>query len=253
MPYRHVFFLRVFLWASYSHDRSTQVEGVFFSMAGERDERLIKSRARVRDHGEVFTPAWLVRAMCDLAEPAVGTIGSRVLEPACGDGNFLVEVLRRKLGAVRKAYGGASARAQLERFRAVSSLYGIDLLPDNVHACRERLYALWAESIPPWRWRRSQRRFDETAAAIRAVLARNILCGNTLSPDGNAGSPPIVLSEWCLPSAEGYERAAVPSAYEVTVTQLEWRLSDLWTRPNELCFTPAPLATHPACPYWEVR
>ena len=222
-------------------------------MAGEQDERLIKSRARVRDHGEVFTPAWLVRARCDLAEPAVGEIGSRVFEPACGDGNFLAEVLQRKLAAIHRRYGRVSARAQLERFRAVSSLYGIDLLPDNVHTCRERLYALWAADIPPWRWRRSQRRFDATAAAIRTVLARNILCGNTLSPNGNAESAPILLCEWCLPSAEGCTPAAVPSAYEVAVTQLEWRLSDLFARPNELFFTPAPVATHPPRPYWEVQ
>ena len=61
---------------------------------------LIKSKKRVADHGEVFTPSWLVEAMLDLVNDETQRIDSRFLEPACGSGNFLVRVLQRKLGAI---------------------------------------------------------------------------------------------------------------------------------------------------------
>ena len=114
--------------------------------AKETEQRLIKSRKRVRDHGEVFTPDWLVRDMCDLVAAQCADVGARFLEPACGDGNFLVEILRRKLRAARAEAGGRNdtARFRREAFRALTSLYGIDILPDNVSACRANLLRTWA-------------------------------------------------------------------------------------------------------------
>ncbi len=67
--------------------------------------RLVKSKARVADHAEVFTPPWLVEAMLDLVKAETERIDSRFLEPACGSGNFLVQILRRKLAAVELKYG----------------------------------------------------------------------------------------------------------------------------------------------------
>src|SRR6185312_6851418 len=67
--------------------------------------RLFKSKQRVADHGEVFTPAWMVEAMLNLVRDETERIDSRFLEPACGSGNFLVQVLRRKLVAVEVKYG----------------------------------------------------------------------------------------------------------------------------------------------------
>jgi N-6 DNA Methylase len=72
---------------------------------------LVKSKQRVADHGEVFTPAWMVEAMLDLVKDETQRIDSRVLEPACGSGNFLVQVLRRKLAAVELKY----SRSNFER------------------------------------------------------------------------------------------------------------------------------------------
>ena len=104
----------------------------FFMALGEK-QTLIKSRKRVRDHGEVFTPEWLVRDMCDLVAGACLRVGSRFLEPACGDGNFLAEILRRKLAAARQVAGGRgdSPVFRREAFRALTSLYGVDILPDK--------------------------------------------------------------------------------------------------------------------------
>jgi type I restriction-modification system DNA methylase subunit len=66
---------------------------------------LIKSKKRVADHGEVFTPKWLVEAMLDLVRGETERIDSRFLEPACGSGNFLIQVLKRKFGAVETKFG----------------------------------------------------------------------------------------------------------------------------------------------------
>ena len=105
----------------------------------------VKSRQRVADHGEVFTAEREVKAMCDLVLPETQRIDSRFLEPACGDGNFLAEVLSRKLAVVRKKYKRSTIDYEMNSLLAVSSLYGVDILADNVAACRERLYKLWAK------------------------------------------------------------------------------------------------------------
>ena len=103
-------------------------------------DKQIKSRERVVDHGEVFTNEREVNAMLDMVEGECERIDSRFLEPACGDGNFLAEVLRRKLEVVKRRYGSSSIDYERHAFVAVSSLYGVDLLSDNAAACRKRLF-----------------------------------------------------------------------------------------------------------------
>ena len=165
--------------------------------AKETEQRLIKSRKRVRDHGEVFTPDWLVRDMCDLVAAQCTDVGARFLEPACGDGNFLVEILRRKLDVARAEAGGRNdtARFRREAFRALTSLYGIDILPDNVSACRANLLRTWREAFGVDVFLR--RRFRVYRRAASAVLRRNIVWGNSLDPAGEAGeTSPIVFTVW---------------------------------------------------------
>lgn len=154
--------------------------------------RHIVSKQRVADHGEVFTRQREVNAMLDLVQQETERIDSRFLEPACGTGNFLAEVLERKLRVVDRRY----RRRQLEHERytllAVSSIYGIDLLEDNVVECRRRLLAIVE---------RHCRTFfnDEFLGTIRFVLDRNIIHGDALSLK-TVGNPPrpIVFSEWSL-------------------------------------------------------
>ena len=106
-------------------------------------EMQVKSKKRVVDHGEVFTAEREVKAMCDLVKQETERIESRFLEPACGNGNFLAEVLSRKLVVVKKRYGKSCSEYEKYAVLAVSSLYGVDILEDNVAECRERLYAIW--------------------------------------------------------------------------------------------------------------
>ena len=171
-------------------------------MAGQ-----IKSKKRVVDHGEVFTNEREVKAMCDLVAQECDRIDSRFLEPACGDGNFLAEILCRKLEAAKKRATPPKKKSpdpfeyERQSVIAVASIYGVDLLDDNVRACRQRLYDIWHkryESIC-----RSEAN-EECRAAVRFILSRNIVCGNALTlrcVDENQQdtNQPIVFSEWSMP------------------------------------------------------
>src|ERR1700757_1250416 len=106
---------------------------------------LVKSRQRVADHGEVFTPAWMVEAMLDLMKEETERIDSRFLEPACGSGNFLVRVLQRKLAAVEIKFGKSDFEKRHYALLALMSLYGIELLPDNIAECRASMLETLAE------------------------------------------------------------------------------------------------------------
>ena len=111
-------------------------------------EKQVKSKQRVADHGEVFTAEREVNAMLDLVKNETERIESRFLEPACGDGNFLAEILRRKLAVVQRKYGGARMHHDYEMWSmiAVMNIYGVELLPDNAAACRERLFNICTHS-----------------------------------------------------------------------------------------------------------
>src|SRR5213082_182453 len=85
---------------------------------------LIKSRKRVADHGEVFTPPWMVEAMLDLVKDETERLDSRFLEPACGSGNFLVRVLQRKLAAVQRKFEKSDFEKKHYALLALMCIYG---------------------------------------------------------------------------------------------------------------------------------
>ena len=105
---------------------------------------LVKSKERIADHGEVFTPAWMVEAMLDLVKGETERIDSRFLEPACGSGHFLVQILRRKLAAVELKYGKSEFERQHYALLALMSIYGIELLTDNIAECRANVLEILA-------------------------------------------------------------------------------------------------------------
>ena len=161
----------------------------------------VKSKKRVADHGEVFTNEREVNAMCDLVIQETERIDSRFLEPACGDGNFLIDILKRKLNIVKKKY--KKSIYDYERFSllAISSLYGVELLEDNVVACRKRLYDYWQSEYKIV----SKKEYDEKVSdSAKYILEHNIVCGNALSlkcvdDKGNDIETPIIFSEWTFP------------------------------------------------------
>lgn len=155
-------------------------------------EKQVKSRQRVADHGEVFTAEREVKAMCDLVKSETERIESRFLEPACGNGNFLAEVLARKLTVVKNRYGKNAADYERYSVLAVMSLYGVDILADNAQECRERLFALWDKEYTAVTKSFAN---DLCRQAVRYILQKNILCGNALTMEQADGSP-IVFAEW---------------------------------------------------------
>jgi SAM-dependent methyltransferase len=158
----------------------------------KKNENQVKSKKRVTDHGEVFTSEREVNAMLDLVKQETERIDSRFLEPACGTGNFLVEILRRKLAVVEQRYGKNQIEYERYSVIAVSSIYGIDLLQDNVEEARERLFDIFNEQYTK-KYKNNCK--EECRASVRFILERNILCGDalTLLTDNNE---PIVFSEW---------------------------------------------------------
>ncbi len=154
----------------------------------------IKSRQRVAKHGEVLTGEREVRAMLDLVKQETERIESRFLEPACGTGNFLVEILHRKLAVVEARYRSSRLEWERNAVLAVSAIYGIELQADNVEACRDRLFGAF-DAVYTKRYR--SRAIDQCRASVQYLLERNILCGNALTLETEGDKPgPIVFSEW---------------------------------------------------------
>ena len=149
---------------------------------------LVKSKQRVADHGEVFTPLWMVEAMLDLVKGETERIDARFLEPACGSGNFLVRVLQRKLAAVEVKFGRSDFEKRNYALLGLMCIYGIELLPDNIAECRENLLKIFADYLD----------VDETDDLYRAadyVLSQNLVHGDALTML-DSSKQPITFAEW---------------------------------------------------------
>jgi len=149
---------------------------------------LIKSKERVADHGEVFTPPWMVEAMLDLVKDESERIDSRFLEPACGSGNFLVRVLQRKLAAVELKFGKSDFERQHYALLGLMCIYGIELLADNIAECQENLMEIFAEYL-------NLNPSDDLYRAASSVLSVNLVHGDALTMRTQAGEP-ITFAEW---------------------------------------------------------
>ena len=169
-------------------------------MAVSEENNQIKSKERVAERGEVFTAEREVNAMCDLVANECLRPDSRFLEPACGDGNFLAVILKRKLAELRRKYKKSPRDYEKQAIVAIGSLYGVDIMNDNVIACRERLYKIWNEEYTDHCKNEAS---DETREAAKFIISRNIINGNALTlmcvdAECKDTSAPIVFSEWTL-------------------------------------------------------
>jgi N-6 DNA methylase len=149
---------------------------------------LLRSKQRVADHGEVFTPAWMVEAMLDLVKGETERIDSRFLEPACGSGNFLVRILQRKLAAVEFKFGKSDFEKRHYALLALMCTYGIELLADNITECRANLLEILADYI-------SLEESDDLYRAAFYVLSQNLIHGDALTMR-TSDSQPITFAEW---------------------------------------------------------
>ena len=207
----------------------------------------MKSKQRVADHGEVFTAEREVNAMLDLVKQETDRIDSRFLEPACGTGNFLTEVLIRKLSIVEKKY----KRNQLdfERYSvvAISSMYGVDILEDNIVECRDRLFDIFNNKYMKIYKKKSK---DSVRDSIKFILDKNIICGDALSLKTVGSNPiPITFSEWAMPFGSMIKRR---DYYFETLTN-DMKKDDLFSISENLksdtgmdVFIPHPVKSYPA-------
>ena len=178
----------IMLMTSFSNDEIAEKQKIKQkSNYDSSSSRLIKSKKRVKKFGEVFTPEFIVKRMCDLCEPTISQVDKKVFEPTCGNGNFLVEILNRKLNSVpdfyvkiKKQKNARSKKAQAEIYEfclilAISNVYAVDIQEDNVEESRERLKEAIYKHIKNIK---NSFFFLET---IDKILSSNIIIGNTLT------------------------------------------------------------------------
>lgn len=141
-------------------------------------EKQVKSKERVAARGEVFTAEREVKSMCDLVATQCDNVDATFLEPACGDGNFLAEILDRKLARVKKDAKSDNIAWEWLSVRAVASLYGVDIMQDNVEECRKRLFEKWNKA---YKGTCKKNRNEETCNTVQYILSKNIITGNALT------------------------------------------------------------------------
>ena len=203
------------------------------------------------DHGEVFTAEREVKAMCDLVKQETERIESRFLEPACGNGNFLAEVLSRKLAVVKSRYGKSPADYEKYSVLAITSIYGVELLQDNAAECRERLFALWDEAYTA---NNRQAADDQCREAVRFILKKNILCGDALTLRQADGSP-IIFAEWSFVTGNQIKRRDFAldellngHSEQMTLDMVGWEYDE-----EVQAFIPAPIREFPLTDYRRVQ
>lgn len=204
------------------------------------------ARQRVIDYGEVFTPPGLVNDMLDLVAHECERVESRFLEPACGDGNFLAEVLRRNFRTVDKRHSRDRQKWERDAILAVSSLYGIDLLADNVAACRNRLLDIiraahaekFSEPLP-----------EAAVRSVAYILAKNVLQGDALSLR-TVDDAPIVFPEWS--PVNGAQLKRRDFSYDNLLYHSEVSSRPLFSDLGEDIYLPTPVADFPPCHYLQL-
>ncbi len=210
-----------------------------------------KSKQRIADHGEVFTAEREVKAMLDLVKQETERIESRFLEPACGDGNFLAEILRRKLAVVKSRYGKYAADYERYAIIAVTSIYGVDILQDNVNDCRKRMFKIWDKKYTAICKKDAN---DDCREAMQYILRHNILCGDALTLKQADGTP-IIFAEWsavngCMIKRRDYR---LDQMLERHGQQMMSSMTD-WEYDEEVqAFIPLPIREYPPIHYRRVQ
>ena len=211
-------------------------------------DKQVISKQRVADHGEVLTSKREVNAMLDLVKQETERIESRFLEPACGTGNFLTEILERKLAVVEKRYGKSQLDYERYAILAVSSIYGIDILEDNVQRCRERLFEVFDEH---YRRLSKDKAKEPCREAIRFLLERNIVWGDALTLKAVGEKPGyIVFSEWSPVNGSMLKRRDF--TFHGLLTHESMKELPLFSDLGEDVFIPTPEKEYPPVHFMEI-
>jgi hypothetical protein len=201
------------------------------------DEKIIKSKKRIQNHGEVFTPKRIVNKMLDLpaVRDACQSLTATFLEPAAGEGTFLVEVLQRKLKMVAKQYGDDLARYEHHSLLALSTLYGVELLEDNALKCVMNLYQVYYEAYRQQATEQGKKMAGKVLDSAKLIISNNIAQGNFLTRRSADGHP-IVFSEWQPIDLR-------PDSKTIKVQRTEYTIEDILNGVTKKAGEPLP---HPA-------
>jgi hypothetical protein len=211
-------------------------------------DKQVVSRQRVLDHGEVLTSNREVNAMLDLVKHETERIDSRFLEPACGNGNFLTAILERKLRVVENRYGKSQLDYERHAILAISSIYGIDILEDNVQQCRHRLFGVFE-----WDYSRlfKNKAKNKCREAVRFILERNIIWGDALTLKTVGDEPEyIVFSEWSPVNGSMLKRRDF--TFRSLLTHEGMRELPLFSDLGEDVFIPRPAKEYPPAHFLEI-
>lgn len=205
----------------------------------------IKSKQRVTDHGEVFTNEREVNAMLDLVKQETERIDSRFLEPACGEGAFLTEILRRKLSVVKSRYAKNAFDYERYSVQAVMSIYGVDILEDNAVICRDNLFEIWDKEYTAICKVQAN---DECREVVKFILQTNIICGDALTMKQNNGTP-ITFAEWSFVCPAMVKRRDYQLDVLLSGNEQEYDIFN-WHYDNEIkAFIPNPVCEYPLMDY----
>ena len=206
----------------------------------------VKSKQRTIDFGEVNTNKKIIGKMLDLVKPELERIDSRFLEPACGDGNFLCEIFTKKLGVVQRLHSKQQHDYEKFSILACSSIYGIELLDDNVLLARARLLDIFTKSYenlyPDIK--------KEIIKSLKFILSKNIVQGDALSfLCGEKLDQPLILSEWSL-IEDSFKRREF--AYKDFISYSPIDGPNLFSDLGEEAFIPESIKDHPLMKYSKI-
>ena len=204
----------------------------------------VKSKKRVAEHGEVFTNEREVNAMLDLVKQETERIDSRFLEPACGNGNFLIEILRRKLEVVKARYKKSQWEYEKNGLIAVMSVYGVDIMPDNVEECIERLFDLFCDYYKSI-FKKSVK--QDYLDIVKFILTKNILCGDALSMKASTGTP-LVFAEWSFVKGSLVQRRDFMYEQLITIQESKNKQETIFGE-----FVDKPIKTYPITHYLNLK
>jgi len=208
----------------------------------------VKSKKRVADHGEVFTSEREVSAMLDLVKQETDRIDSKFLEPACGTGNFLAEILRRKMEVVVRRYKSNQHDFERNSITAISSIYGVDILRDNTIECRERLFKIFDDIYIKIYKKKTK---DKVRGTVKFILQRNIVLGDALSLETVDDIPkPIIFSEWSPVNGSKIKRKDF--CYKSMIDQASLSELPLFSDLGDESYIPTPIKDYPPIHFLEV-
>ena len=208
----------------------------------------VKSKKRVADHGEVCTSEREVNAMLDLVKDETEKLESTFLEPACGTGNFLAEILRRKLAVVKRRYKGNQLDFERNSTIAIASVYGVDILQDNIVECRARLFDIFNEMYIKTYKKKSR---DSVRKAVKFILDKNIVWGDALSLETvGDNSQPIVFSQWSAINGSKIKRKDF--CYKSMIDQASLSELPLFSDLGEEAYIPTPIKDYPPVHFLEI-